>query len=137
MLLWPKSGTGLFERSPRAQDAIGLAGWIGSRSVAIIVRKYHTYISDHVHQVVAGSDGNTIDSSSTSYGDKRGVHQRFGSPQTQQYQSVEHSLQLMENTTTYATHTEIVAANQLVIVQHPRATGIGWSTLSITKWKHM
>ena len=29
-------------------------------------------------------------------------------------------------------HTEIVAANQLIIVQHPTATDIGWSTLSIT-----
>ena len=44
----------------------------------------------------------------------------------------------MENPTTYATHTEIVAANQLIIVQHPRPTDIGWSTLSITtKCKHM
>ena len=41
-------------------------------------------------------------------------------------QSVEHYLQLMENPTTYATHTEIVAANKLIIVQHPKATGIGW-----------
>ena len=30
----------------------------------------------------------------------------------------------MENPTTYTTHTEITAANQLIIVQHPRATGI-------------
>ena len=44
----------------------------------------------------------------------------------------------MENRTTYATHTEIVAANQLIVVQHPRATDIGWSTLFITtKCKHV
>ena len=75
---------------------------------------------------------------STFYGDKRGVHQGFGSPQTQ-YQSVEHYFQLMEilPRTPYI-HTEIVAANQLIIVQHPRATDIGWSTLSITtKYKHV
>ena len=43
----------------------------------------------------------------------------------------------METPTTYATYTEIVAANQLIIV-HPRAIGIGCSTLSITtKCKHM
>ena len=75
--------------------------------------------------------------SSTFYGDKRGVHQGFGSPQTQ-YQSVEHYLQLMQNPITYATHTEVVAANQFIIVQHPRMTGIGWSALPIaTKCKHM
>ena len=63
--------------------------------------------------------------------------QGFGSPQTQ-YHSVEHYLQLMENPTTYATHTEIVAANQSINVEHPRATGIGWSTLSVTtKCKHI
>ena len=62
----------------------------------------------------------------------------FGSPKTQ-YQSVQHYLQpIMENPTTYATHTNIVAANQLIIVQHPRVTDIGWSTLSMTtKCKHM
>ena len=64
-------------------------------------------------------------SCSNFYGAKRGVHQRFGSSQTQ-YQSVEHYLQLMENPTTYAIHIEIVAANQLIIVQHPRATDIDW-----------
>ena len=37
------------------------------------------------------------------------------------------TLQLMENPTTYATRTEHVAANQLIIVQHPRATDTGWS----------
>ena len=79
-----------------------------------------------MHQVVAGSGGNTIyRSSSTLYGDKRGGHQGFGFPQTQ-YLSVEHYLQLMGNSTMYASHTEIVAANQLLIVQHPRATYIGW-----------
>ena len=31
----------------------------------------------------------------------------------------------MESPTTYATHAEIVAANQLIIVQHPRATLAG------------
>ena len=37
----------------------------------------------------------------------------------------------------YATHTEIVAANQLAIEQHTRATDIGWSTLFMTtKCKH-
>ena len=90
-----------------------------------------------MHLVVAGSVGNTIDLALLSMEIKRGVHEGFGSPHTQ-YQSVEHSLQRMKNPTTYATHTEIVAANRLIIVQHPRATGIGWSTLSITaKCKHM
>ena len=45
VLLWPKSGTVLFQRSLRSQDAIRLAGWIGgSRSVANIIHKYHTNI---------------------------------------------------------------------------------------------
>ena len=57
MLSWPKSGTILFQRSPRAQDAICLPRWIGSRYVAIIV---HTYTSDHMHQVVAGLGEHTI-----------------------------------------------------------------------------
>ena len=61
---------------------------------------------------------------------------RFRFPQTQ-YQSVENYLQPTEIPTTYATLTDIVAATQLIIVQHPRATGIGWSTLFITtKCKH-
>ena len=102
---------------------------------------YLVYISDHMHQVEAGSGGNTIDLliALLSTGIKEDyINQGFGSPQTQQYQSVEHYLQIMENPTTYATHTEIVAANQFIIVQHPRATDIGWSTLSITtKRKHM
>ena len=76
-------------------------------------------------------------STSTFDGDKRGLHQGFGSPQTQ-YQSVEHYLQLMDNPTTYATHIGVVAGNQLIVVQHPRAAGIGWSALSMTtKCKHM
>ena len=101
---------------------------------------YLVYISDHMHQVEAGSGGNSIDlliallSTGTN---EEYIQPGFGFPQTQ-YQSVEHYLQLMENPTTYATHTEIVAANQFIIVQHPRATDIGWSTLSITtKRKHM
>ena len=57
----PKSVTVLFQRSPPAQDAIWLAGWICSRSVAIIVHCCTQYLSDHMHQVVAGSGGNTID----------------------------------------------------------------------------
>ena len=51
------------------------------------------------------------------------MHQGFGSSQAQ-YQSVEHCLQLIGNPTTYAIHTEIVAANQFIIVQRPRATDI-------------
>ena len=35
----------------------------------------------------------------------------------QQYQSVENYLQLMANPATYATHTEIAAANQLYNIQ--------------------
>ena len=91
-----------------------------------------------MHQVVAGSGGNTIHVAPRS----TGIHEEYikvlGSPQTQ-YQSVGHYyLQLMENPTTYATHTEIVAANQLIIVQHPSATDIRSSTLSITtKCEHM
>ena len=89
-----------------------------------------------MHQVFGGFRRERYRSSSTFYGDIQGVHQGVGSPQTQ-YQIVEHYLQLMENLTTYATHTEVVAVNQLINVQHPRATGIGLLTLSITKCKHM
>ena len=55
---------------------------------------------------MAGSGANTIHLvySSTFYGDKRGVHQGFDSPETQ-YQGVENYRQLMETSTTYATHT--------------------------------
>ena len=38
-----------------------MAGWVGSWSVAIIVHTYHTHLSDHMHQAVANSGGNTID----------------------------------------------------------------------------
>ena len=54
-------------------------------------------------------------------GNKRGEHLVFCSPQSH-YQSVEHCLQFMKNPATYATQTEIVAANQLIIDEHYYST---------------
>ena len=85
-----------------------------------------------MHHVVAGSGGNTIDLAPHSTGIREEYIKVSVPLKHSTKHSVEHYLQLMENATTYATHTEIVAANQLIIVQHPRATDIGWSTLSIT-----
>ena len=134
VLLWPKSGTVLFQRSPRAQDAISLTGWNGSRSVAIVA---HTYISDHMHQVVTGLGRKTIDITLRSTGINE-EYSKVSALLKYKYQSVEHYPKLMENSTTYATHSKIVVANQSIIVQYPRVTDIGWSTLPITtKCKHM
>ena len=78
-----------------------------------------------MHLLVAGSGGNTIDLALFSAGIneeniKVSVPLKYSTKQR-----VEHYLQLMENPTSYAT-------------QHPRATDIGWSTLSITtKCKHV
>ena len=83
----------------------------------------HTFLTTFIKSSSCGFRREHYRSSSTFYGYKRGVHQGFGSPQTQ-HQSVEHHLQLMKNPTAYATHTEIVAANQSILVQHPRATDI-------------
>ena len=133
----PKSVTVLFQRSPPAQDAIWLAGWICSRSVAIIVHCCTQYLSDHMHQVVAGSGGNTIDLALLSTGTNE-EYIKVSVPLKHSTQALNTTPPTHRKSTTYATHTEVVAANQLVIVQHPRATDIGWSTLSITtKCKHM
>ena len=43
-MLWKTSGTILFQRSLRTQDAIRFSGWIGSRSVTIIVNAQSTHI---------------------------------------------------------------------------------------------
>ena len=69
---------------------------------------------------------------------RRGERLRH-SPVVLRFSAVErHDVQPMENRTTYAQYTETAAANQLIIVQHPSATDIRWSTLSITtKRKHM
>ena len=97
----------------------------------------HTYISEHMHQVVAGSGGNTMDLALLST--------RINEEYIEVSVPLKHSTKALNTTSTthgksyrHTTHTEIVAANQLIIVQHPRATGIGWSTLSITtKCKHI
>ena len=78
-----------------------------------------------MHQVVAGSGWNTIDLALLS----SGINEKYIKVSV----PLEHSSIKALNTTsdswkilprTYATHTEIVAANELIIiVQHPRATG--------------
>ena len=79
-----------------------------------------------MHQVVAGSGGNTIDLALLSARIHE-EHTKVSVPlKHSTKQSVEHYLRLMENPTTYTTHTEIVAADQIIIVQHPRATDIDW-----------
>ena len=92
-----------------------------------------TYIYDHIH--ASGGGGFSREhyrSSSIFYGDKRGVHQ--GSV------PLEHSTKALNTTSklweilartphVQHIHTEIDAANQIIIVQHPKATDIGWSTL--------
>ena len=96
-----------------------------------------------MHHAMAGSGGNTIDIRVALL--YTGINEDYIKASVplkhSTKQGVKHYLQLMENPTTYTTHTsrsiEIVAADQLTIVQHPRATNIGWSTLSITtKCKH-
>ena len=111
-----------------------MAGWIGSRSVAIILHTYltHTFLTTCTSRRVAGSGGNTIDLALLSTGINEEYIKVSVPLKHSTKQIVEHYLQLMENPTTYAIHTEIVAANQLIIVQQPIATCIGWSTLSIT-----
>ena len=90
-----------------------------------------------MRQVVAGSDGNTVDLALRSTEINEEYINLSLRLKHNTKQSVEHWLQPMENPSTYATHTEIVAANQLIIV-HPRATDFGWPALSITtKCKHM
>ena len=68
-----------------------------------------------MHQVVAGSGGNTIDLALLSTGiNEEYTEVRFPSNTVVVPKSVEHYLQLLENPTTYATHTGIVVANQLL-----------------------
>ena len=96
-----------------------------------------------MHQVVAGSGGDTIDLALLSTRRNKECIKVSVPVKHSTKESVEHYLQLMENPTTYATQTEIVyieivAANQSIIVQHSRATAIGWLIVFITtKCKHM
>ena len=66
-------------------------------------------MSQHMHDVMPGSGGNTFHQDITT-----GINQEYikicGSPQIQHH-SVDHYLQLTANSSTYATHTEVVAAN--------------------------
>ena len=91
-----------------------------------------------MHQVVAGLGGNTIDLALLSTGINE-EYIKVSIPLKHSTKAMNTiSNNSMENRTTYATPAEIVAANQFIIVQHPRASDIGWSNLSITtKCKHV
>ena len=91
-----------------------------------------------MHQALAGSGGNTIDLALL----PTGINEEYIKVSF----PLKHSTKELNTTSnpwkilprTPHIHTEFVAANQLITVQHPRATDIGWSTLSITtKCKHM
>ena len=78
-----------------------------------------------MRQVVAGSGKNTIHLALLSTGINEEYIKVFWFPSnTVPNQSVVHYLQLMENPTAYATHTKVVAANQLIILYniHVRLT---------------
>ena len=85
----------------------------------------HTYISDHMHQVVAGSGGNTLDLALLF----TGINEKYIKVSA----ALKHSPKDLNTTSnswkilprTSHIHTEIVAANHVIIVQHPRSTDIG------------
>ena len=75
------------------------------------------HMSQHMHAIIPVSGGNTVHQAIAT-----GINEEYmkisGSPQTH-YHSVDHYRQLMADPSTYATHTEIVAANQLYNIQIP------------------
>ena len=95
--------------------------WLGGWDLCLVLLPY-TYIVHIQFWPHASSSGGFRREHfryfSAFYWDKREVHQGIRSLQTQRYQRVKHYLQqnrnAAENHTTYATHTEIGAANQLI-----------------------
>ena len=90
-----------------------------------------------MHQVVADSGANTMDIALLSTG--------IIEEDIKVLVPLKHSTKALNTTSNLwkilprtPKHTKIVAANQLICVQHPRATVFGWSTLSIpVKCKHV
>ena len=96
--------------------------WLGGSVLGLLLLSYthimHTYISDPMHQVVAGSEGNTIDLASLSMG----INEEY----IKVLVPLKHSTKALNTTTVPPTthgksyhvrtphiHTESVAANQL------------------------
>ena len=79
------------------------------------IRDRLNHMSQHIHAIIPGSGGNTVHQAITT-----GINEEYikisGSPQTY-FHRVDHYLQLMATPSTYATHTEILAANQLYNIQ--------------------
>ena len=72
-------------------------------------------MSQQMYDIIPGSGGNTFHQAVTT-GMNEECIKISGSLQTR-YQSVDHYLQLIANPSTYATHTEILAVNQLYNIQ--------------------